>query len=122
MICWSDFKRITENSIFITKLNYFFTRYGLPVNFQAVLMHPNKKSVKRLREVLENLYSHLDSSLGSGSKYQEVLFTLGYICTMRNCLLKFIKIHCTFLLANGYAGIGVWPSRVLPLCILQGRH
>jgi len=43
-------------------------RYGLPVNFQAVLMHPNKKSVKRLREVLNQLYQHLDSSGGSGSK------------------------------------------------------
>jgi V-type H+-transporting ATPase subunit C len=43
-------------------------RYGLPVNFQAVLMHPNKKSLKRLREVLNQLYQHLDSSGGAGSK------------------------------------------------------
>lgn len=40
-------------------------RYGLPVNFQAVLMYPNKKSTKRLREVLNQLYQHLDSSGGS---------------------------------------------------------
>jgi len=54
-----------------------FLRYGLPVNFQAVLMYPNKKALKRLREVLNNLYQHLDSSAGSGSKYQDVswLFT-----------------------------------------------
>lgn len=32
-------------------------RYGLPVNFQAVIMKPQKKSVKKLRETLENLYS-----------------------------------------------------------------
>jgi len=37
-------------------------RYGLPVNFQAILLHPNKKSQKRLRDVLNQLYSHLDGS------------------------------------------------------------
>lgn len=37
-------------------------RYGLPVNFQAILLHPNKKSTKRLRDVLNQLYSHLDGS------------------------------------------------------------
>uniref|UniRef100_A0A8C4QMU5 V-type proton ATPase subunit C n=1 Tax=Eptatretus burgeri TaxID=7764 RepID=A0A8C4QMU5_EPTBU len=37
-------------------------RYGLPVNFQAMLLQPNRKSVKRLREVLHSLYRHLDSS------------------------------------------------------------
>ncbi|XP_044744839.1 V-type proton ATPase subunit C isoform X1 [Coccinella septempunctata] len=37
-------------------------RYGLPVNFQAILIHPNKKLVKRLRDVLHQLYGHLDSS------------------------------------------------------------
>ncbi len=36
--------------------------YGLPVNFQAILLHPNKKSTKRLRDVLNQLYSHLDGS------------------------------------------------------------
>ncbi|KAF3840200.1 hypothetical protein F7725_018917 [Dissostichus mawsoni] len=37
-------------------------RYGLPVNFQAMLLQPSKKSMKRLREVLNDLYKHLDSS------------------------------------------------------------
>nr|QWN59101.1 vacuolar ATPase subunit C [Henosepilachna vigintioctopunctata] len=37
-------------------------RYGLPVNFQAILIHPNKKLVKRLRDVLNQLYGHFDSS------------------------------------------------------------
>ncbi|XP_026461620.1 V-type proton ATPase subunit C [Ctenocephalides felis] len=37
-------------------------RYGLPVNFQAIILHPNKKSIKRLRDVLNQLYGHLDSS------------------------------------------------------------
>uniref|UniRef100_F6RUH5 V-type proton ATPase subunit C n=1 Tax=Equus caballus TaxID=9796 RepID=F6RUH5_HORSE len=37
-------------------------RYGLPVNFQAMLLQPNKKTMKKLREVLYELYKHLDSS------------------------------------------------------------
>ncbi|XP_017911146.1 PREDICTED: V-type proton ATPase subunit C 2 isoform X2 [Capra hircus] len=36
-------------------------RYGLPVNFQAVLLRPHKKScTKRLREVLNSVFRHLD--------------------------------------------------------------
>lgn len=40
----------------------FPIRYGLPVNFQAMLLQPNKKTMKKLREVLHELYKHLDSS------------------------------------------------------------
>ncbi|TDH12273.1 hypothetical protein EPR50_G00070610 [Perca flavescens] len=40
-------------------------RYGLPVNFQAMLLQPSKKTVKKLREVLNDLYKHLDSSAAS---------------------------------------------------------
>uniref|UniRef100_A0A0K8TRG7 V-type proton ATPase subunit C n=1 Tax=Tabanus bromius TaxID=304241 RepID=A0A0K8TRG7_TABBR len=42
-------------------------RYGLPVNFQAILIHPNKKSMKKLRDVLNQLYGHLDGSASGGS-------------------------------------------------------
>lgn len=46
-------------------------RYGLPVNFQAILIEPNKKSIKRLRDCLNQLYGHLDGTsagnLGSGA-------------------------------------------------------
>ncbi|XP_025117346.1 V-type proton ATPase subunit C 2 isoform X3 [Bubalus bubalis] len=36
-------------------------RYGLPVNFQAVLLQPHKKScTKRLRQVLNSVFRHLD--------------------------------------------------------------
>uniref|UniRef100_A0A8D0DIX4 V-type proton ATPase subunit C n=1 Tax=Salvator merianae TaxID=96440 RepID=A0A8D0DIX4_SALMN len=35
-------------------------RYGLPVNFQAMLLQPNKKSTKKLREVLNAVFKHLD--------------------------------------------------------------
>ncbi|CAG9573865.1 unnamed protein product [Danaus chrysippus] len=37
-------------------------RYGLPVNFLAVVMVPARKSVKKLRDVLQQLYAHLDHS------------------------------------------------------------
>ncbi|CAI8026272.1 V-type proton ATPase subunit C [Geodia barretti] len=36
-------------------------RYSLPVNFQAVVMKPNKKAQKKLTETLNQLYGHLDS-------------------------------------------------------------
>lgn len=42
-------------------------RYGLPVNFQAVLLQPNKKNTKRLRDVLNQLYGHLDGSTLQGA-------------------------------------------------------
>lgn len=35
-------------------------RYGLPVNFQAMLLQPNRKSIKRLRDVLNVVFKHLD--------------------------------------------------------------
>lgn len=37
-------------------------RYGLPVNFQAILLQPQKRCERRLRDVLNQLYAHLDSS------------------------------------------------------------
>ena len=38
-------------------------RYGLPVNFQAVLLQPRKRScTKRLREVLNSVFRHLDEA------------------------------------------------------------
>ncbi|KAL0279367.1 UNVERIFIED_CONTAM: hypothetical protein PYX00_000944 [Menopon gallinae] len=46
-------------------------RYGLPVNFQAMLLHPNKKNTKRLRELLNQLYGHLDSSALQGASHQQ---------------------------------------------------
>ncbi|XP_076755938.1 V-type proton ATPase subunit Vha44 isoform X1 [Xylocopa sonorina] len=45
-------------------------RYGLPVNFQAILLHPHKKCARRLRDVLNQLYAHLDSSATASSAAQ----------------------------------------------------
>ncbi|XP_075454470.1 V-type proton ATPase subunit C 2 [Ascaphus truei] len=43
-------------------------RYGLPVNFQAVVLQPNKKSTKRLRDVLYAIFRHLDEAAASNMK------------------------------------------------------
>lgn len=47
-------------------------RYGLPVNFLAVLIQPNKRSIKKLRDTLNSLYSHLDTSLTSGEPMDDI--------------------------------------------------
>lgn len=38
------------------------------MNFQAILIHPNKKNQKRLRDVLNQLYGHLDGSAAGGNQ------------------------------------------------------
>ena len=37
-------------------------RYGLPVNFQGMILLPQKKTSRKLRDTLKQLYSHLDAS------------------------------------------------------------
>lgn len=58
------FKKKISAYVCLCYILYFclFIRYGLPVNFQAMLLQPNKKTMKKLREVLYELYKHLDSS------------------------------------------------------------
>ena len=41
-------------------------RFGLPVNFQGMVLQPQRKQVKKLRETLNDLYLHLDSAAGLG--------------------------------------------------------
>lgn len=60
-------------------LYFAFNRYGLPVNFQAILLQPNKKSTKRLRDVLNQLYSHLDGSAAAPSGNVDVSVMQRYI-------------------------------------------
>lgn len=37
-------------------------RYGLPVNFQAVILQPQKRTAKQIRERLHSMYAHLDNT------------------------------------------------------------
>ncbi|XP_046712102.1 V-type proton ATPase subunit C 1-A isoform X2 [Silurus meridionalis] len=41
-------------------------RYGLPVSFQTLLLQPQKKHVKRLREELNSVFKHLDPMAMTG--------------------------------------------------------
>ena len=52
---------------------FCYFRYGLPVNFHAVLMQPHKKHTKKLHELLNAMYSHLDTT-GAVSK-QDVSYS-----------------------------------------------
>ncbi|KAK7476896.1 hypothetical protein BaRGS_00031835 [Batillaria attramentaria] len=56
--CFTAWMHVKALRVFVESV----LRYGLPVNFQAVVMQPNKRSQKRLREVLLQLYSHLDNA------------------------------------------------------------
>jgi len=54
-ICWIHVKAIR---VFVESV----LRYGLPVNFTVALMQPVRRNTKRLREVLGQLYAHLDGT------------------------------------------------------------
>lgn len=64
-IAWLHLKAIR---IFVESV----LRYGLPVNFQAMVLSPPRKSQKRLRDVLSHHYRHLDASGDSKSKEELV--------------------------------------------------
>lgn len=44
-------------------------RYGLPVNFQAMLLQPSKKTHKKIKDNLDSCYQHLDNQGFSSSMY-----------------------------------------------------
>merc|ERR1712226_1094171 len=41
-------------------------RFGLPVNFQGMILLPQKKTSRKLRDTLGQLYAHLDSTGNPG--------------------------------------------------------
>jgi len=60
-VAWVHLKAIR---IFVESI----LRYGLPTNFQAVLMLPQKNKVKNLRKTLGDLFGHLASKTAFGGK------------------------------------------------------
>lgn len=60
--CYSAWIHVKALRVFVESV----LRYGLPVNFQAMVLLPQKKTTKKLRETLNQLYEHLDSSGASG--------------------------------------------------------
>jgi V-type H+-transporting ATPase subunit C len=63
-----NFGEVFSASIHIKALRVFVEsvlRFGLPVNFVAIVIHPTRKSTKRLRDVLDQLFGYLDQSNNS---------------------------------------------------------
>ncbi len=53
-------------------------RFGLPVNFQGMILLPQKKTTRKLRETLNSLYAHLDSPGGTNAGDDDVPAGLGF--------------------------------------------
>jgi len=72
-------------------------RYGLPVNFQAFIMKPQKKNVKRLRESLENLYSDANPSNDMQSKKDHAVDIPGLVSADSYYSYVFFNLNLDFL-------------------------
>jgi len=62
--CKTNFSESFEAWIHLKALRIFVEsvlRYGLPPNFQAIILEPNMKNEKRLRSTLLSLYQHLEA-------------------------------------------------------------
>ena len=57
-------------------------RYGLPVNFQAMVLLPQKKTQKKLRDVLNQQYAHLDSPGGGNAADVSISFGVDFVCAV----------------------------------------
>ncbi len=91
---------------------YVSYSYGLPVNFQAMMLQPNKKSTKRLREVLSQLYMHLDNTASLQSGHD--------VSSMEQFPFKdMLNFVIFFLSERRHSRFGIRPVRVLPLRLLQ---
>lgn len=70
-------------------------RYGLPVNFQAVIIKPQRKSSKRLRETLENLYSNITNE--NSKKEQNTIDIPGLMSSDNYYSYVFFNLNLDFL-------------------------
>jgi len=105
-------------------------RYGLPVNFQAMLLSPQKKSQKRLREVLNHLYGHLDNS-AAGPAGTDVSICLFTCCVFIICpewpdnYYAFGNVHCkpklsfTWCESCSYLAVSVRHWTVSSVCVVE---
>jgi len=78
-------------------------RFGLPVNFQGMVLLPQRKQIKKLRETLNDLYFHLDSAGGIGGGEE-------LPSGKKNVFSVFLMIF----IRTGW----IWSRRILPLCLL----
>ncbi|XP_035850651.1 V-type proton ATPase subunit C 1-B-like isoform X2 [Sander lucioperca] len=65
-------------------------RYGLPVNYQALVLHTDKKHSKKLREELASLFIHLDPT-ATASKTDQVSCDIPGLC--QHEYLSYICFH-----------------------------
>lgn len=93
-------------------------RYGLPVNFQAILLQPNKKSTKRLRDVLNQLYSHLDGSAAAPSASSDVSWWTWTLSSDEYSHI--VCMHC--LAERRHSRPGLRSVRILSVRVLQAEH
>lgn len=99
------------------------------MNFQAMLLQPNKKNMKKLREVLYDLYKHLDSSAAAIIDVSLLLavgcvFVLCCLYTRNYFLFFLICCCCVFpipAICHGYSRLEPQPARILSLRVLQNR-
>ena len=88
---WTSSTHIISMTFEMLKQENYFCRYGLPVNFQAMLLQPMKKSQRRLKEVLAQLYSHLDNTDMAINDVRFVFFSL-YLWIL-NCISMFCNAN-----------------------------
>ncbi|KAL3115425.1 hypothetical protein niasHT_020098 [Heterodera trifolii] len=72
-------------------------RYGLPVNFMAAIMEPQKNAQKRLRVELNKLYQHLDGSASGPIEAFEDAPTLMSLGVHDYLPYVFFKMNIDFL-------------------------
>jgi len=53
---------LTRHTLLGELLCWMLFRFGLPVNFQPILVVPHRKSERQLQSVLHRLFSYLDST------------------------------------------------------------
>ena len=93
---------------------WFLLRFGLPVNFQPILIVPDKKGEKQLLSVLHRLFSYLDSTAdptGVDVRYtlyliklysfhSDILYIFSNFLShlIDSFFCAYVYLHCTVLL------------------------
>ncbi|CAL9686183.1 unnamed protein product [Knipowitschia caucasica] len=93
-VCWLkvNFRQLFVSWIHLKALRVFVEsvlRYGLPVNFQALLLQMDKKRSKQMREELASLFVHLDPS--AMTTKTEVSCDLPGLCLQE--YFSYISVH-----------------------------
>lgn len=88
------------------------------MNFQAMLLQPNKKNMKKLREVLYDLYKHLDSSAAAIIDVRLSLIFVLHLKYSGSCLNNYFPLPA---IGYGHSWFEPESAGVLSLRVLQNR-